>query len=503
MNLYITKSLYLEYLDCPKNAWLKLHKFGELYAYFRKTEDEKYRERQGAWTEHYARKLFPGGVEVEQRNDNVVSSALSAEHIHNKTPVIFQPTFVYDVFLARSDILEYDVDYDAWNVYEVKSTTSVKYNHMKDVAFQYIILRACGINVRNIYIMHISKNCISCDPVDVNTLFVTRDVTDDVLSCYHAVWQDMTHAKDVLCHQSEHEVPCTCLYKGRSSHCKTFTYSHPYVPRYSVHDIHRIGQTKKKLHELVDSGVLCIDHVPESCRIMQDEKPLACKQQHQIRAYKEQTPYIDVTSIRNELQSLQYPLYFLDYEAYNPAIPIFSGYAPYEYVTFQLSLHVLSDSHHTPEHHEYLCEHYTDPSWSIVQQLYSLIGSTGTVVVWHKDFESKRHEELAQWYPEYASFLCGLNNRMYDLEDIFKNQLYVHPDFKGSSSLKNVLPVVCPEVSYDNLQIQDGSTASYAWYNMICSESTQHKREVAEWLKRYCELDTYAMYAIWRHLRNL
>jgi len=227
------------------------------------------------------------------------------------------------------------------------------------------------------------------------------------------------------------------------------------------------------------------------------------KQQAQIWSYTYGQSYVDILSIRKELQSLVYPLYFLDYEAYNPAIPLFSGYAPYEYVTFQLSLHVLRGPHKTLEHYEYLHEYYSDPSWVILQQLYNIICSAGTVIVWHKNFESKRHEELARWYPDSASFLYDLINRIYDLEDIFTKQLYVHPDFKGRTSLKYVLPVLCPEVSYDNLQIQNGSTASHAWYDMLFSESKQQKCEIAESLRHYCRLDTYAMYAIWENLQKI
>jgi len=384
-----------------------MHRFHELRGYFKQTEDEQYRERQGAWAEHYARKLFPNGVVVEQLNDNTAASTLTWKHIYAKTPVIFQPTFVYDDFLMRCDILEYDQEHDAWNLYEVKCTkfpdeekegkaSFEKKLHIEDIAFQYIVLRACGLHVQNTYLMCMGRNGVSVNPVDVSSLFAIPCVTDRVIARAYNVWCRMSQAKDILCNTSEDEAFCTCLYRGRSSHCKTFAYSHPHVPAYSVHDLHRVGQTKPKLKELIGAGVLRLDDVPESSSIMQDDKQMARKQQAQIRTYKEQTLYIDTKSISKELEKLQYPLYFLDYEAYNSAIPILSGYAPYEYVTFQLSLHILRSPYETLEHHEYLHERYSDPSWPLAKKLCDLIGSTGTVIVWHKDFESRRHEELAR-----------------------------------------------------------------------------------------------------------
>jgi len=268
--MLITKSLYLEYLDCPKNAWLKLYKSDELQEYFKQTEDEKRREWQGNIVEQYARQLFSRGVYIEQCRE---SYDVTQAHVRRKTPVLFQPTFVHDVFLARSDILEYDSAHDAWNLYEVKSTkfpdgdkesksSYEKKLHIEDIAFQYVVLQQWGMNIRGIFLICMSRNTVSTSPLDVASPFTITDVTAPVINRQQQVAYRMSCAQDELCNKSENKVSCKCLYRGRSSHCKTFSYSYPCVPVYSVHDLYRIGTSREKLRELIDAGILCIDEIP-------------------------------------------------------------------------------------------------------------------------------------------------------------------------------------------------------------------------------------------------
>ncbi len=139
-----------------------------------------------------------------------------------------------------------------------------------------------------------------------------------------------------------------------------------------------------------------------------------------------------------------------------------------------------------------------------VKSLQKDIGERGSIIVWNKKFECKINEQLAERNPDYKMFIDATNARVYDLMDIFGKQFYVHKDFRGKISIKNVLPVLVPELSYKNLKIQEGGTASQKW-NEINAESTteSQKAEIIKNLKDYCKLDTYAMYAIYLTLRNV
>jgi uncharacterized protein DUF2779 len=109
--------------------------------------------------------------------------------------------------------------------------------------------------------------------------------------------------------------------------------------------------------------------------------------------------------------------------------------------------------------------------------------------------------EIAKRQPGLVAVMERINGQVRDLRDIFANQHYVHPDFRGSTSIKAVLPVLCPELSYKELAIREGASASNAWWQMIApTTSPAEKKEIALALREYCALDTYAMYAIWRAL---
>ena len=113
------------------------------------------------------------------------------------------------------------------------------------------------------------------------------------------------------------------------------------------------------------------------------------------------------------------------------------------------------------------------------------------------------NKEIGERVPAYAKAMERINGQVLDLEKIFTEQHYVHPGFKGKTSIKNVLPVLCPELSYKELGIQEGATASNEWWRMIWPlTSAEEKRAIASALREYCKLDTYAMYAIWKTLRE-
>jgi len=284
---------------------------------------------------------------------------------------------------------------------------------------------------------------------------------------------------------------------GRSRHCRTFSYSHPEIPDYSVHDIVRIGQSKKKLEYFMDEQIYVIDDVP-------DDYKLGGAQELQVRAHKKQQLIISRDAIEEILGAYVFPLYFLDYETYAPAIPAFDRYSPYQRIPFQFSLHVLRDKDDKPEHVEFLRLDRSDPTAEVAELLEWHIDPKGTVVVWYAPFERGVNEEIGQRLPGSARQMQRINGQVQDLRDVFAKQHYVHPDFRGSTSIKAVMPVLVPELSYENLEIKEGATASEQWWKMTAQDTPARERErIADALRLYCGLDSYAMYAIWRKLHEV
>jgi hypothetical protein len=186
-------------------------------------------------------------------------------------------------------------------------------------------------------------------------------------------------------------------------------------------------------------------------------------------------------------------------------LPLFDGYKPYQPITFQYSLFVVENEHDTePQHYEYLAVDRVECSQELCDSLLSHIGSEGTIIVWHKSFEMGRNSELAGLQPECAEQLLSINSRTYDLKDIFAKSYYVDYRFHGSASIKDVLPVVVPELSYDGLDIKKGDIAMTKWYEMVYGELSEVEREKIRYdLKLYCKLDTLAMWRVWRAVKSI
>jgi hypothetical protein len=128
----------------------------------------------------------------------------------------------------------------------------------------------------------------------------------------------------------------------------------------------------------------------------------------------------------------------------------------------------------------------------------------GTVIVWNKKFEGKCHENIAELMPEYSEIFHGYNQRMFDLMEIFSKNFYAHHDFRGSYSIKKVLPVLVPDLSYDGLNVSNGSMAMNAWKKMMFEiDDQKEKDQIKDDLLKYCELDTLAMMRIFEALENL
>jgi len=497
----ISKTTFLDYLFCAKNIWLKLHK-PELLEKFALSEFEKHLLEQGNEVDVYARNLFPEGVEIISKGEEAVLE--TSRFLSMKAPAIFQATFVKDGFLAKNDILAYDKKNDKWDLYEVKGTNSLKENvaerdHIDDLTFQASVLKREGVNVGKYFLVHLNKDYVKRGKLNVEKLFLKEDVTDKVLNKLGEIEEKMEVVRNYLMSKQEPKGSCECLYKGRSKHCTTFSYSNPQVPDYSVHDLARIGSSKRKLQTFIENEIFHLHDVPE-------DMELSDIQWNQIRANKHSKISINHEEISRALKDLKFPLYFFDYETFAPAIPVFNGFKPYQRIPFQFSLHVLEKPETKLKHFEYLHEKLSDPSERVAELLEKYIEPQGTVIVWNKSFEAGVNKEIGDREPKYKKIMERINNQTYDLMDIFRDQHYVHHEFRGSVSIKKVLPALISEqkLSYKTLQIKEGGQASNAWWQMVSPEMiSKQKAQIAKDLKIYCGVDTKAMYEIWKHLYEL
>ncbi len=488
---YLSKSDFLKYQCCPSYLWLWKHK-PELVP----TDEEEAINRrleQGNEVEAKARELFPEATLITTRGRKAKedTDVLVAEN----AKTLFQATVVTETgLLAMADVIKKNAD-DTWTLYEVKSTNSIKPEHIYDVTFQRIAFEESGYLISNVQVIHLNKEYVRRGAINPKELLITIDVTEKVEKIMPTIKQQINDAVELV-NRSDEPKSCSCKLKTRSGHCPTFHYFNPNIPEYSVFNISRING--KKLGILIDGDIYDVKDVPADLK-------LSVIQKNQVQVAKTKEPIIDKDSIKELCSELEFPLYFLDYETVSTALPLVSGSSPFQQLPFQYSLHVKKDKNSELEHFEYLAtDNEKAPMEGLLRSLKENLGDTGSVIVWNKSFETGRNVEMAKSYPEYSDYLTDMNNRVFDLMDVFSKQHYVHHDFKGSSSIKYVLPVLVPEFSYKELDIQNGLSASIRWYEAVTGALTNEEAQhIYKSLKTYCCLDTLAMVKIYDYLMEL
>lgn len=493
----ISKSRFLDYLICPKDAWFRLHK-PDLEE-FEVSSTLQHIFDQGYEAEKYAEslKIFSGTVEVKSRGADAQKE--TKELLAKKVPAIFQPTFVVDGFIIRCDALKWNAETSKWDLYEIKSSSSRHdtgaRDHLSDAAFQAIVLERCGVPLGRVFIVHLNNKYVRQGELDIEALFVQNDSTELVSARRVSVAGEMEEAKNYLLQETEPKGGCKCIYGGRSSHCESFALSHPHVPEYSVHDLYAIGKSLPKLKALVENNIFHLHEIEDSSEYNE-------KHQNQIETFKSKEQIVVKHEIENVLAGYAYPLYFFDYETFAPAIPQFDGFKPYQRMPIQYSLHYIEEKGGPLLHKEYVHPEKSDPSEAVAKRLIGDINPKGTVLAWNVGFERSVTDELATRLPKYATPLRRICDQMQDLMDIFSKQHYVHHGFQGKASIEAVMNVLLPNMTYDHLPYT-GQDVGFVWWTDIVSENPAADRtEKLRLITEYCKQDTLVMVEIWRILKD-
>jgi len=488
----LSKTDFKEYLICPKWIWLKKIKpeqcvAGEMSLFMEKLIQDGYE------IEAYAQQLFPDGINVTGTKE-VLLATTKKLMVQRKT--LFQATFQTEEGLfAKIDVLVFDPESSKWNIYEIKASSEIKtdlqHNHIKDIIFQTITVENAGVDVGKSFIVHVNKEYRRSGDINPKELFVIEDVTEVVQKEKESVRGEINEALSLLKKEDVALDGCACLFKSHGQRCDSFELFNPNVPKYSVHHV----VTGKKLQALLSDNILNIKDIP-------DDFELTDIQRGKVDLQKTGQPFIDTDAIRETLSTLVFPLYFLDYETFGKPYPILDGYATNQQIVFQVSIHVVEENGDM-KHFEYLGSDLKSATTGLLKMMRANIGPVGSVIVWNEGFEKGRNTELAEIHPEYTEFLEDINGRVFDLMLVFKKD-FLHPDFNGSTSIKKVLPVLLPELSYKSLEIQDGTMAMSEWERSIKDVTTKEEREkIRENLLKYCKLDTLAMVEIWKVLKKI
>jgi hypothetical protein len=405
--------------------------------------------------EPYAESLFPEGVSLsfEDYDEYLTLPERTIGAINSGAKVIFQPRFVWKDFTCISDIVCFVGDKEV-DLYEIKASTKVKPEHEFDLAFQSAVIEGCGYRVKNIFVIHVNNKYVRHGEIEADKFTHFENVTELVKGKSEVTKTYMPMALEVaMSNNMPNPDPSLAKLGSKSEWLKIYESLVPSEPKIWLEDIQ---------------------------------------------------PTIQRDEIKQFLDNLQYPLYFLDYETMSGLIPYFDGHRPYQQVPMQYSLHMLQSSDAELKHCEFLHRDNSDPSLPLVEQLIKDIGNNGTILVWYEAFEKARNSELGDMLPGHKEAMETINDRVVDLIIPFKQKWYNDPRFECSASIKKVLPVLCPELSYKTLDIQEGSSAQRLWMEAVLDGTREFEKDkILANLLKYCELDTYAMVEIYRKLISL
>lgn len=466
----LTKSDFKLFREAPLHLWAKVHCCLESQPL---SAEQMHRRQEGQAVEALAYDYL----------ETVLMPQLPGSEM------IWQGTYADAGFTIRTDALIFNPGTQTWDLYEVKSSTSVKKDHLEGVCFQTLILER-HLTLSSVYILHVNKDYTHGNHATLADFFIRHDVTTAI----EPLRESLQECRAEMLAVADLATPPATMACLKPSACPCLSLCHPDLPERSIYEIPRID---KKARELREAGLLAITDIP-------DDFSLTEIQQKYVQLVINGQPIIQAEAIEKWLDGLTFPLYFLDYETFNPAQPIFPGYHPFDHIIFQFSLHILDRPDDEPRHAACLLVEREDPSDKLVRALLQDLGPTGSVIVWHKSAEAGWNTSLAKRCPRFAEQLVGINARLADLKEIFSKGYYQHPDFYGSSSLKTVLPVICPNLRYDDLAIQEGMQTSLTWAALYHGTIEPDAREkVMADMLAYCQRDTFALVAIWKLLQNL
>ena len=491
----LSKSKLIAFRQCPKRMWLEIHRpelredsFGTEASY-----------RIGNEVGEIAKRIYAANgpsTEIDaQRDGYPVAISQSQELLAKANQVLFEPAFKAEDLIAFADVMlpDHTGSDPGWKMVEVKSSTKVKDYHHDDVAVQTYIAQKSGVNLKSVAIACVDSSWTYPGNDDYQGLLIETDLTAEALGRTEEVkaWSVEAHQVAEMENEPAIETGDHCYDPFECGFCTYCNSGEPqptapldWLPRFSA----------KRRSECHEQGITELADLPENGLNPLQLRVKTCTLTDSI--------YFDAVGAAVKLQGLGYPAYFLDFETWAPAVPIWAGTRPYQAVTVQFSVHQLSEAREL-HHRSFLDLAGDDPSERFAETLVAQCGQSGPIFVYNQAFEATCVRKLAERFPARSDALLAIVDRMVDLLPIAREHYY-HPSQHGSWSIKAVLPAIAPDLSYDQLEgVADGAAAMEAYGEAILPDTTlERKEEIRLQLETYCRLDTFALVRLWQFFRG-
>lgn len=486
MNL--SKSKYCEGIQCKKILWLE--------KYHPEEKEEPSNQsvlENGTEVGILAKSLFGEYIDIEYNTDLNKMIADTKKCIkENETCNITEASFLYQNNFCSVDILRKNKNH--YEIYEVKSSTEIKDIYIEDASYQYYVLKNLGYQVEKVYIVYLNSHYNRGKELDLQKLFIKKDITG--LAKEKEVQKKINEIEEYM-RQTEEPKDRIGLHCTKPYDCPFFSYCTKHLLKPNVFDIRGMrASTKFKWY---DKGIYTFQDL-----IKEDLKENYLEQiDHEINNREDK---IKKQEIKNFLETLRYPIYFLDFETFQQAVPMYEGIHPYEQIPFQYSLHYIEKEQGPLKHKEFLAPSGIDPRRLLAESLTKDIPKDVCTLAYNMSFEKNTIKSLANQYPDLSEHLQNIHDNIKDLMQPFIKRDYYTKSMQGSYSIKYVLPALFPNepsLNYHNLEeVHNGSEAMSAYANMN-KLSQEEQEQLRHNLLKYCELDTYAMVKIFEKLEEV
>jgi len=491
-SLNLSKSQFLRGLQCHKSLWLYKHKPD-----LRTPPDKSLQVIFNTGTEVgiLAQNLFPNGKEIVFEEGSFQDKIQKTkELINDGVKTIYEATFSYSDVLVMVDI--FHKGEKGWEIYEVKSSTAKSVIerrdiYLNDLSVQYFVLSGCELPISNSSLVCLNNEYVKKGNLDVKELFCIKELTEGVKENQKSTNSQLRNMQTML------KGKCPDIDIGR--HCSDpygcdFTeHCWKHIPEYSVFDISRLNWSKR--FELYYGGIVKLKDIPEDYHLPKNQRL-------QVDVELTKKDVINKKGIKEFLDTVYYPAYFLDFETFMPAIPLFNGTRPYRKIPFQFSLHSLENKNAKLKHYEFLAKEGTDPREEIAKRLTKLISGEGRVIAYNMSFEKGVIENLAKDFPKYSKNLLIIHDNIIDLMIPFQKKHYYTKEMKGSYSIKVILQALLPDLTYEGMAISDGNDAMNTYATLHLLKDKEEVNKIRGGLLEYCRLDTFAMVKLLEKLGN-
>lgn len=590
---YLTKSDFKIAQSCPTKLYYKK------LAYPNNLEEDEYLKLLadgGYIVGKMARLLYPGGIEIKINEGIEKAIERTKELLKEENIILFEPIINIDGLFIKIDILikrnnNFDLievkskSFDSSSeksVFEKNKTSWEPY--FDDIAYQTYVLGKAYPNANiNPYLMmpdkakrtkieglaswfKLNKIGKNYDVEFIGNLEELRK--DDILTCVpvkekveELLYIVKENSKiyldsilpDIKKVQAELTKECKgCEYRLDSNNKKSgfmecwgdLAFSDPHI--FDLYHMGTIGGHKRPyVNELIKLGKTNLYDMPLNKLTGSKGE----RQRIQLSKTKSNEEWIS-DRMQETLKGFEYPLYFIDFETSRMAVPYHKNMRPYEQVAFQWSCHKITAPGAEPEHFEWINLKESFPNFEFAKTLMNCIGEDGTVFMWathentvlrdiFEQLEIYNHEdpELRRWLNELVKFGPESIGRLVDMNDLtLKN--YFHPEMKGRTSLKYVLPAIWKNNPYlheipwlkqyfkkeenkildpyETLEkiyisgkletVKEGTQAMKAYQELLYGMNKDNLEIKDKWTKtllQYCELDTMAMVIVWLHWNKL